>query len=359
MTARRSAADHAAETPATQAKGVPERADGGGEARQPPRAAEPSDSAPGLWQLLRFLGTIVAPTTLLTALLFYFGWSHAYWFFDYFGVNSTLLGLTTRDYMQRSVDGLFVPMTVAACAGLLLLWGHTVIRSHLAGSRSRLVRVLIAATAMVGLVLAAGGLASVFAQTVLDEYLAAAPLCLAVGVVLVAYAVHLWRFPAARGGERPSAAQDGKRSPAAREKKADSAAAPDWGGVAGWAGVFVLVGLSLFWAANDYSAAVGRSRASQFVAELPSYPSAVLYSTRSLSLDAPGVREVHCEDPDAFYRFRYEGLKLMLQSGDQYVFLPEAWSRTDGAAIVIPRNDSLRLEFFPASSRGSAQRATC
>ncbi|MFI7442745.1 hypothetical protein [Nonomuraea indica] len=39
-----------------------------------------------------------------------------------------------------------------------------------------------------------------------------------------------------------------------------------------WAVVFVLVGVGLFWAANDYSAAVGRARARQFVTELPAAP---------------------------------------------------------------------------------------
>jgi hypothetical protein len=49
------------------------------------QAAEPLTS--GLPQLARLLGTVVAPTTLLTSLLFYFGWSHAYYFYDYFGVT--------------------------------------------------------------------------------------------------------------------------------------------------------------------------------------------------------------------------------------------------------------------------------
>jgi hypothetical protein len=129
--------------------------------------------------------------------------------------------------------------------------------------------------------------------------------------------------------------------------------------VAEWAAVFVLVGLSLFWAASDYSAAVGRSRARQFVAELPTYPDAVVYSNRSLSLHAPGVRELRCRDPEAAYRFRYDGLKLMLQAGDQYLFLPAAWSPRNGVAILVPRSDSLRLEFLPPSARGGAHREAC
>ena len=66
-------------------------------AATPVQPARPSTS--GRPQRTRILGAVVAPTTLLTALLFYFGWSRAYWFYIYFGVNSTLLDLTTRDYV--------------------------------------------------------------------------------------------------------------------------------------------------------------------------------------------------------------------------------------------------------------------
>ena len=59
------------------------------------------------------------------------------------------------------------------------------------------------------------------------------------------------------------------------------------------------------------------------------------------------------------YRFRYDGLKLILESGDQYVFLPAKWSPTDGVAVLLPRNDSVRLEFFPSSAVATAQRLTC
>jgi len=304
------------------------------------RATEPPTA--GLPQLTRILGTIVAPTTLLTSLLFYFGWSHAYWFFDYFGVNSTLLGLTTRDYVQRSLDGLFVPLTVVACAGLLALWGHTMLRARLAeGTRPPVLRILVPVMAIGGLVLAVSGVTSIFVDTRLNRYLAVAPMSLTFGVLLLVYAIHL---------------RDAGTAP---DETADRAGRPPWAAVAEWAGVFVLVGLSLFWAANDYSAAVGRSRARQFVAKLPTYPSAVVYSERSLSLHATGVREVRCQDPEAAYRFRYDGLKLALQSGDQYLFLPEAWSPADGVAIVMPRNDSLRLEFIAPSAGGAARRATC
>jgi hypothetical protein len=119
MTTTREGTDPAAGTPAPTAEAPPEE-----------QAPEPLTS--GLPQLFHLLGTVVAPTTLLTLLLFYFGWAHAYYFYDYFGVNSTLLGLTTRDYVQRAADGLFIPMMAVACAGLLALWAHSLLRARLA-----------------------------------------------------------------------------------------------------------------------------------------------------------------------------------------------------------------------------------
>jgi hypothetical protein len=314
----------------------------GADAEAPPPASAPRPVADprtsGLLHLPQILGAVVAPTTLLTSLLYYFGWSHAYWFFDYFGVNSTLLGLTPRDYLMRSLDALFVPMTVVASAGLLALWGHALLRARLAlGSRPRVMRVVQPVVAVGGLALAIGGFSSVVATTFLSRRLAVAPLSLAFGVLLLTYWVQLRRLLTAQstGGRRP-----------------------EWAAAREWAIVFVLVGLSLFWAASDYAAAVGTQRARQLVAELPTYSSAVVYSERSLSLHAPGVREVRCDDPTAAYRFRYDGLTLVLQSGDQYLFLPQAWTRANGLAVIIARDKSLRLEFIPTSARGTL-RPTC
>jgi hypothetical protein len=296
------------------------------------RAGTPAASATtGLSQVMRALGGIVAPTTLLTSLLFYFGYMHAFWFFDYFGVNSTLLGLTTGDFVMRSADALFLPATVLGCAVLALVWGHAAVRARLtAGTRSRALVMSVWILGGVGLTLASAGLLSVFIRTPLRQQVALAPLCLGGGVLLTLYAVRLRR--ATRG-----------REPSGMEPLS-------WTLIAEWAGVFVLVALSLFWAATDYSAAVGRSQAHRYAVGLADKPDVALYSDRSLRLTAPGVREVRCRDPEAAYRFRYDGLKLMLQSGDQYVFLPERWSRANGAAIVIPRSDALRLEFSHADA---------
>nr|BFE79651.1 hypothetical protein GCM10020093_022520 [Planobispora longispora] len=145
----------------------------------------------------------------------------------------------------------------------------------------------------------------------------------------------------------------------ARRLHADRAAGrPALAAIAEWAVTFVLVAISLFWAAADYAAAAGTTRAHGLAARLRYEPSAVLYSQNSLSLTAPGVRETLCRDGKAAYRYRYDGLKLIVHSADQYVFLPARWNVSDGVAILLPRSSTLRVEFLRAD-RAAALPAAC
>lgn len=311
---------------ATSAEREPET-DAAGEVAKPAESA-----APGLNQIAKVFGSIVAPTTLFTALLYYFGWNHAYWLFNYFGVNSTVLGLTTGDYLQRSVDALFVPMSVIGAGGLLAMWGNAEIHSRLAaGSRPRLLRIALPIIASAGVLLAISGFVSIFTTTMLTRYLTAAPFSLASGVLLLTYTNHLRR-------SYPS-----KTPPVPKESDTLT-----WAAAGEWASVFTLVAISLFWAATDYAAAVGTTRARDLLAQLPTSPSVVLYSNRSLNLNLPGVHQTHCHDQQSAYPFRYDGLKLILRSGNQYLFLPQTWKPTNGTAVLLPQSDTIRLEFTPA-----------
>lgn len=285
-------------------------------------------------QVTQHVAAILAPTTFLTSLLIYFGWMHAYWFFDYFGVHSTILGLGTTDYVMRSADALFVPLTVLAGGSLAALWAYVVLRPRLAlRFRPLLVRRITWVIAAVGGILTFGGTLTVFRPTVLDRQVALAPLCLAAGVLLLFIAVRLGRARRAPTGRRD----------APRES-------PQWTSIIEWSAVLLVVALSMFWAATDYSAAVGRTQARKYVDQLDRQPDVLIYSARSLRLSAPGVREIRCQDPEAAYQFRYDGLKLMIQSGGQYVFVPVRWSRPTGTAFVIPSTDALRLDFLPVGA---------
>ncbi len=81
---------------------------------------------------------------------------------------------------------------------------------------------------------------------------------------------------------------------------------------------FLVVTISLFWAATNYAAALGDTRVRQYEREFTTDPAAVLYSKERLHLDAPGVEEVSCQESGGGYRFRYHGLRLMIRSGGRY-----------------------------------------
>ena len=55
-------------------------------------------------------GSIVAPATLLSALLFYFGYVSSRAQYDYFGVDVDTIGLSTQDYVMRSPQPLLTPL---------------------------------------------------------------------------------------------------------------------------------------------------------------------------------------------------------------------------------------------------------
>ncbi|MFD5322714.1 hypothetical protein [Streptomyces sp. NPDC127092] len=369
-----------------------------------------NEGSGGPGRLATLVGAIAAPTGLVTALLYYFGYFHAYWFFAYFRVNSTVLGFGTTDYLLRSLDALWVPLTVTATCGVAAFWGHDLARRRIAsrmGPTAR--RRATAALAAAGFLLMTGGLWSTFQVTFLSRVLTLAPLSLSAGVGMLAYARHLARRNAARPPAttppvaqepqaepapepasepaQPEAETEARTSaaptPAAPEAEAESEAdtntdadpapepapphlepiQPEWAVLAEWAMVFALVMLGLVWAANDYAASVGTVRAQRFVAGLPHYPSTVVYSEHSLSISGPGVSETRCggakggKDDDAAYGYRYDGLTLILQSGNQYVLVPTRWTPADGVALVLPRNDSVRLEFGPPPSAAAGGRA--
>jgi len=275
-------------------------------------------------KVLRVLGSVTASTTVLAALMFYFGRQHAYWFFDHFGVNFTVMGLTAQDYLIRSADGLFMPLTVVAGVGLVGLWVHRLLRARLSSKMwRRVVRTSRWASLALGVACTALAVVAVVEPVLFYGYPALPGACLAVGVILLATVT------------RPN------------RRAATGVAVAEWGAV------FLLVSAGLFWAVTDYSASVGLGRAVQVEAELQRAPSVSVYSRQSLNLAAPGVRQTVCKTPEAAYGFRNTGMKLVLESGGQYFLLPSTWHPAAAPAVILPRSDAVRLEFTTGTEPSS------
>ncbi|MEV6716782.1 hypothetical protein AB0M48_32655 [Lentzea sp. NPDC051208] len=110
-----------------------------------------------------------------------------------------------------------------------------------------------------------------------------------------------------------------------------------------WTLTFVLASIGLFWAVNDYSAAVGEAGGYEYETKLRTMPETVVSSTRDLGIRAPDVTATPCTAPDSAYRFRYDGLVLVLQPGGPSFLLPKGWTRLDGVALALPRSGDVRL----------------
>lgn len=274
------------------------------------------------------MGAVVANTTLLTSLLYFFGLVATQVFFAHFRVHYTLLSQTTDEILARGADGLFMPLAAVAFAVLAAAFLVRYLRTRMSAKAwAAFLRVCTPISAVVGLVL----LGVTVPITVNPEPFRAYPglpgLGFAIGVVLLAFAWRRWSAGTGRGRRGGGV------------------------GVVESVAAFLLVSIGLFWAVGDYSGAVGTRRGFEVEARIPAMAGVVVYSKENLSLAGGGVRQVVCEQPDAAYKYRYDGLKLLLQSGGQYVFLPATWRSTAGTAFVVPRTESLRLEFGPPESR--------
>src|SRR3954469_15545543 len=78
-----------------------------------------------------FAAGIVAPASVLSALLFYFGYVSSRSQYEYFGVDVDTIGLSTQDYVMRSPQPLLVPLLVLTLVGAGLLVLHALIRSRI------------------------------------------------------------------------------------------------------------------------------------------------------------------------------------------------------------------------------------
>ncbi len=301
-------------------------------------AAESLNDSRGISRVaFEALGIGAAPVTLLGALAFYFGWVRTNSLYSYFGIDTSVLGFSTQDYLMRSADALFVPFGTVLLALLISLRVHWLIRRWVDQGRfHQLLHWGVRVGLATGAVLFTFGLVSVFRPLPFRVHFLFPSLSLGIGIVILAYAsyLHGWNEDSE---DKPSSSHGGSQ---------DKPSSSHQRFVVSVTLVSMLVVLCLYWAASDYARALGRGRAHQLARQLATEPTgAVLYSKEQLHIQAPGVQEIQLDNGGSGYRFRYEGLRLLIRSSGKYFLVPALWSPTVGVAILVPDNESVRLEF--------------
>jgi hypothetical protein len=283
----------------------------------------PPESSSGA-SVLRPLVALLANVTVITALLYYFGWRRTATQDYRLGLDPEIFGLTTQDYVLRSVGPvlrLLAVLGVAAMVAVYLdrwLWQ----RARRVGSADRAVKVALRFCAVAWFVLPVVALALNRLFPTNGSFYIAFPLVIAAGILLLLYRGHLLRElhvsePATSGRfvlERTAAA--------------------------------TIAGVALFWAASNYAEVDGHRAAESFLANFRQQGGVVVYSEKSLSLGKAGEERLTARD--SAYRYRYTDLWLVTRAGGHYFLVRDDWRPGDGTFIMLADDDrSIRLEFVP------------
>jgi hypothetical protein len=274
----------------------------------------------------RTVAAIASQTAALAAVLFYFGWASAGATFGYFGVDLSLLGFSTSDYLLRSIYSAYQPLLITGLAAVVALCAHQVLVGAVDGGRLPRARRLPPLLLALGVGVAAASALGLGIRSVARVLGPSLPAALAAGALLTVYADHLW--PRLRPPAAP--ADPGRRLR-----------------------TFLLVSLAVlgaFWWLALFAVSAGTNRAVRFASRLAGANEVAVYATRPLSLAGPGVAREVFKDPSLRYRYRYTGLRLLIRAGGQYFLLPREWVRGRDSVVALPQEGDVRLEII--ASRG-------
>jgi hypothetical protein len=299
--------------------------------RHPPSRIR-SGGAPeraGLSGVVSNLGSFVSQIAVLTALLYYFGWARTAAIYDYFSINTNITGYSTSDYVLRSAQPVFAPALFVA----LLMLALAIIHHHLVipvmdswrnGRRLtiQVVRVFRWTSLPVLLLVAICVLLQLQVGANLGVIL---PCLLVAGAVIHLYSDSLIsRFRLGR------LSRDGARQAAASPVRR--------------AALYALALVGMFWAFGVYARDSGTEAAHRIAQNVAGRPNVILYAAQRLEIRGPGVTVDVIEGPDSRYRFRYNGLCLLVKPPARYILLPLGWQKGRDSTVIIPDDDSIRID---------------
>lgn len=284
------------------------------------------------------VASVVAPTTVVTAMLLYFGFIGTRARFAYFGVHLDLVDLSNQDLVLYGLEILYVPVAALFLAVLLLVVLHAAISWLVTARSGRATALLVAGLgALAGaLLLARAVLGLVVGHVARQETPGATALALAGGPALLAYAGWIAaRVEVHRGAGTP-ALRGWYVSQPVRVLRRSALVA-----------VGALVVAGLFWAGTSFAWRVGEGRAFDDALQLPERPEVVLDTEQRLVDLPPFVQESRLPpDQDAKLRYRYRGLRLLVESGGRLFLVPGHWTR-QGRTLIVTYDDTVRLQVVP------------
>jgi hypothetical protein len=294
-----------------------------------------------LASVLKPIAVVAAPPTALAALLFYLGWATTQAFYNAFGIDQSILGLSNQDYVLRSVRVCFLTLLDALVGALFALWAHFLIRRLMKSQwLERYLRISSSLPCLfvllgLGLALPPNSGFLLLGSSSMEALLLAQPIAFTLGFALVGYGLYLSELHAVD-------TKSGSRQPLRNEdiQNADISKGRRWSLVV----VLGLVVVGLFWVSANYAQVLGRYAVNDFTAQIKYRPRITVYSQEPLSLQAHGVTMERVSETPKTYQYRYTGLRFLARSGSKYFLLPELWTPADGITIILSETDTIRIE---------------
>jgi hypothetical protein len=294
-----------------------------------------------IWSALGALGGIL---TLVTAVMFYFGWRRAYVQADAMSIDVSLFGFSTQDYVLRSISSLYLPLLGVFALVLAWLWLHSfVVRMlptdlRISAKRRNVVTAWSVSITAAGVAVAMWCLLFTAATALppprpaIVNWLAyslrdrqwVVPLVLITAILGAAYAWWIYRRVQPR-------------------RIVDS---PLWQTLLPAVLVVGIVVLSASWLLEEYATIMGHRHALQISSAVNELARAVVISPTPLGLDAAGVEEHRIVGPEGSdVRYRITGLRLLARSGGKVLLVHDGWAPGNGTVIVLPDSDQLSWQF--------------
>ncbi|MGK8559480.1 hypothetical protein [Nocardia gipuzkoensis] len=289
------------------------------------RSAVPASPAM-LQRWVGFIGAVVAPTTIITALCYYFGYVHTRKKLAYFGVDCDALGFSSSDYVVGSVSVLYAPLLLLLVGWFSAAWVGTYARRFIrSGQRPRLVRYIGRTILTLGAIFITTGVTGVAAPWLTPKAPVISwvfsPTTLGLGGLLVV--VGYWVQSASMSG-----ASTHKPTPTTRVNQT----------------IAIAVSLvALFAVMNSFATRLGENAAQSAAHEFWTRESVVSVVTDE-RLDVPRnlIAETLVEaQPQQPPRFRYQCFRTLVARGDLWVLVPAKWSQDNGFAVIVPADSSI------------------
>lgn len=309
----------------------------------------------------RIIGVVVAQVTVVAACLSYFGWVRQRALYEYFGVNSSALGLSTIDYLQNT-PSFAIPMLIyVGLIGLVVLGTATWVTGPLT-RHSRLSGLVITMLIVVGLAGCVLGLLAIQGCNVLHAAKPLQPLELGIGLLMLIAAAELASRTFRRAPVCPftgtcdlQRCEPSDASDRPREAVSCDNVRPPVNGHApvlsptAMASTLVVIASTVAWSWSLYAEFSGIDGARNIEATLGQRQAVAVYSVDRLAFTGSGIKPIDLTTAKSLYKVRYDGLRLLTVAANGDLFLlPKNWSKGRDPVIVIRPGDTIRLDLVAA-----------